>query len=89
VRLPVLPRNEVFQQANPQPMADIEIPVEEIDSWKKSDCKRYEQCLDHAAKAGWEQFNCRACHIYEYDPDVKQMFADLLGKLASNYDDAV
>jgi hypothetical protein len=44
---------------------DLQLSSESVDHYKKSDCRRYLECLDVAAEAGWQQFHCRDCHAYE------------------------
>lgn len=41
-----------------------------IDQYKKPDCKYYEDCLDEAIRKDWIQFQCCHCNAYERNPNL-------------------
>lgn len=79
--IPEIPCNEEGVKANPTSTDEPIATVEEVEGLKFSDCRYYDGCLTHAAKSGWEQFHCKNCKIYEWNPDIDEEFAELLTKL--------
>lgn len=50
---------------NPQQLEGDALTADNIDSFKRYDCTRYERCISTAARRGWTQFHCNACAAYE------------------------
>lgn len=66
---------------NPQPMEDPPLSMDNVDRYKRSDCKYYSRCLDHAAKSGWNQFHCQSCKAFELDPEADAAYLTLLARM--------
>jgi hypothetical protein len=67
-------------------MEDPPLTLDNVERYKKSDCKYYEQCLDHAAKSGWNQFHCRRCKVYELDPEADEAYLTMLTRMSKHLD---
>ena len=52
--------------------------MEDVDSYKKTYCKFYDDCVDTAAAEDWPNFTCQACNSYKCI-DVDQKVQDFLG----------
>jgi hypothetical protein len=50
----------------PKPTAcpRIEDP-DQVESLRRLDCQRYDDCLDIAIAAGWSGFHCNSCQAYQ------------------------
>jgi hypothetical protein len=48
---------------NPTPL-DLMLSIESVDTYKRSNCRFYERCLDFAAQRGWQQFHCNHCQAF-------------------------
>jgi hypothetical protein len=44
---------------------DDRLSINNVDYYKRSDCRNYEPCLNAAIRSGWTQFHCRACRAFE------------------------
>lgn len=63
--------------ANPQEL-DVLLSIDNVDDFKRYDCRTYIKCLDVAADAGWDQFHCNDCGAYEplpKDDPSRRLFA--------------
>lgn len=87
--IPRLPKSEKGVAANPELLEEPQLSLENLDFWKKSDCRFYVRCLDHAAKRGWIQFHCRSCKIYEIDEEADKDFRDLAAKMRPGAQDPI
>jgi hypothetical protein len=67
-------------------MEDPPLSLENVDRYKRSDCKYYERCLDHAAKSGWNQFHCNGCETYELDPEADEQYRLLVSRMQKHTD---
>lgn len=66
---------------NPRPHP-LQLTVEGVAEAKRWDCRRYEFCLDAAARAGWHQFHCNACAAYLPGEITFKIRRDQLGAFA-------
>jgi hypothetical protein len=49
---------------NPQLLDEL-LTLEGVDTYKRYKCRTYIQCMNYAADAGWPQFHCNDCDVYE------------------------
>ena len=77
--------------ARPMPLDDsqLNLTIDNIDEYKKSDCRFYEKCMNHAAKKGWSQFHCNTCKIYEKDDNIDEHMRLALGRLNSGQNEPI
>ena len=80
-KIPKLPTNTKGKKAKPITLDEPQLNLDNVERYKKSDCRYYDKCLDHAAKSGWDQFQCNACSIYENNPNVDVKFSEFMVKL--------
>lgn len=57
----IFPKTELTRGARPTKSPPM--TVEQVDQLKRTDCRRYQKCLDHACGEGWEGFSCTACRV--------------------------
>lgn len=81
-KIPKLPTNDHGKRCKPVPLEDTQLTLDNVERYKHSDCRYYAPCLDHAAKSGWDQFQCGACNIYENNPEVDVKFSEFMNKLS-------
>jgi hypothetical protein len=43
---------------------DLVLCSENVDDYKRTNCTRYNSCLDMAASKGWPQFHCNSCDAF-------------------------
>ena len=41
------------------------LALEEVEEYKRIDCKHYDDCLMIAAQAEWNQYTCNECSAYQ------------------------
>ncbi len=77
--------------ARPMPLDDsqLNLTIDNIDEYKKSDCRFYENCMNHAAKKGWSQFHCNTCKIFEKDDNIDEHMRLALGRLNSGQNEPI
>ena len=91
-RVPRLPKSEAGISAKPVPLDDslIVLTIDNVDDFKKSNCRYYERCMNHAAKKGWSQFQCRVCKIYVKDNNIDNMQMRIaLGRINSGQNEPI
>lgn len=81
-KIPKLPTNDHGKRGKPVLLEDTQLTLDNVERYKHSDCRYYDQCLDHAAKSGWDQFQCGACNIYENNPEADVKFSEFMNKLS-------
>jgi hypothetical protein len=64
-------------------MEDPPLTMDNVERYKRSDCKYYSLCLDHAAKSGWNQFHCQGCKNFELDPDADEKYRTMITRMQS------
>lgn len=80
-KIPKVPVNDFGKRGKPVLLDEPQLTLDNVERYKKSDCRYYDQCLDHAAKSGWDQFQCGACNIYENNPETNAKFAEFIVKI--------
>jgi hypothetical protein len=77
---------EAATSRNPQPL-DMTLMVDNVDAYKRSDCRFYKQCLNVACRESWAQFHCNDCQAFaplEVDSDGQKKLVQLGRLLARN-----
>jgi hypothetical protein len=75
---------------NPQRLDAANLTPENVDEYKRSDCRFYKQCLSAAARANWAQFHCNDCRAFEpveANSDEQKVLTQLGRLLAGNSHD--
>lgn len=70
------------RKRDPRELDEV-LSVDSVPRFKRYNCRSYVACLHDAARAGWAQFHCRACHAFVGLPTDDPTNAALmrLGKL--------
>lgn len=60
---------------------DADLTIDDVDHYKKPNCKFYLDCMNKAADLGWFQFDCNSCTAFEHkQPDATDFaLARLIG----------
>lgn len=59
-----------------------QLSIDDVDTQKLIHCRRYANCVEHAAGLAWENFNCGRCKIQdELTPTAKYSDFDGLAEL--------
>lgn len=79
--VPKLPVNALGKKAKPIALDDPPLTIDNVDDFKRSDCRFYAGCLDNVAKSGWDQFHCNGCPIYECNPHIDIEFQEIVARM--------